>query len=262
VEAALEHEIARQIEAYESGDPARFPVQETRLFDPGAGVTRSMRLKEGEADYRYFPDPDLPPLSLGPARVERVRAALPELPAARRARYRREFGLSAQDAAVLTSERVLADFFEATARLSGRPRESANWIANDLLAALRDPELPARRVDELLLRPFDLAELVRLVTEGRLGHPAARACLRQMIATGRGALEIVEEQGLAQVEDEALIESWCRQALQDRESVAAEVRAGKEKALGALIGPVMQASKGRANTQKVREILLRLISGS
>ena len=257
VVGAIEHEIPRQIAAWEGDGPD--PVQETRLFDAAKGATRSMRTKEGEADYRYFPDPDLPPVTADEAFVEAQRAALPELPAARRERYQSRMGLSAYDAGVLTASRDVADFFEAAARLSGEPKEAANWISNEVLRALSGDELEAEHIDELPLKPFDLAELIGLLDKGVLHASGARQVLREMMRTGKAAGELVIELGLEQVQDDGALEAWCREALEARPEVAEQVRDGKTKAVGALMGAVMQASGGKANPQKVREILLRLI---
>jgi aspartyl-tRNA(Asn)/glutamyl-tRNA(Gln) amidotransferase subunit B len=257
VVASIEHEIPRQIAAWEGVGPD--PVQETRLFDAEKGTTRTMRSKEGEADYRYFPDPDLPPLTASPAFIEEQRAALPELPGARRARYQAEMGLSAYDAGVLTAARDVADFFEAAARLSGRPKEAANWISNEILRALSDDEYEAQLIDELPLKPFDLADLIGLVDKGTLHMSGARQVLRQMMKSGKAAGELVIELGLEQVQDDEQLEAWCAEALVGREAVIEQVRGGKTKAVGSLMGAVMQASAGKANPQKVREILLRLI---
>ena len=259
VEASIDHEIQRQIAAWESPDEADHPVQETRLWDVNAGRTRTMRKKEGEADYRYFPEPDLPPVLLTEAFLEAERSSLPELPSARRERYQRELGLSAYDAGVLTASRDVADFFEAAARLSGSPKEVCNWITNEVLATLSGDEVEAQGIDELPIKPFDLAELSKLVRAGTLHNKGAREVLREMMRTGKAAGELVVELGLEQVQDDGALEAWCREALVGREKVAEEVRGGNEKALGALMGPVMQASKGKANPQRVREILLALI---
>ena len=258
VEAAIEHETARQIEAYERGEP---PVQETRLFDAQSGTTRGMRSKEDAHDYRYFPEPDLPPVSVSPAFLERQARGLPELPAARRARYQSELGLSAYDAGVLTAQRAMSDFFEATARLSGSPKSAANWITNEVARHLADTEIEAAEIDELPFKPFDLAQLIELVEKGRTTNNGARTILRAMFETGRAPGALMHELGLVQVSDEGQLEAWCRAALEGRESIAADVRAGKHKAVGALLGAVMQASGGSANPQAAREILLELIRG-
>ncbi|MCK6446849.1 MAG: Asp-tRNA(Asn)/Glu-tRNA(Gln) amidotransferase subunit GatB [Planctomycetes bacterium] len=259
VKDAIEHEIERQIEAYESGDKSKFPVQETRLYDATTQTTRTMRSKEDAHDYRYFPEPDLVPFHLDPAFVEKQRSMLPELPAARRARYQSQFGLSAYDAGVLTSSRALADFFETTVKLSGNPKESANWIANGVLANLSDPAITAKSVDELPFRAHDLAELIELVANQTIHNNVGRTVLRGMFESGKSPRQIVKEQGLEQVSDEGQLESWCREALVGKDKVIADVKAGKTKAVAALMGPVMKASKGSANPQKVQEILLRII---
>jgi aspartyl-tRNA(Asn)/glutamyl-tRNA(Gln) amidotransferase subunit B len=222
-----------------------------------------MRGKEEAHDYRYFPEPDLPPLSVEEGLVERERSAIPELPAARRKRYASELGLSAYDAAVLTSSRALADFFEAAARLSRAPKEAANWLCNDVLALLAQPPHAGRSIDELPLKPHDLAELIDLVQRGRTGRAGGRAILAAMVesAAPRRPAELLHALGLVQVSSGKELEQWCRAALVGREAAVADVRAGKEKALGALIGPVMQASGGRADPAAVRAELLRLIRG-
>ncbi|MBK7643806.1 MAG: Asp-tRNA(Asn)/Glu-tRNA(Gln) amidotransferase subunit GatB [Planctomycetes bacterium] len=260
VGAAIEHEIARQVAAYESEDPSRYPVQETRLYDPQRGETRSMRGKESAHDYRYMPDPDLPLVHVDAAFLERQRAHLPELPAARRERYEKQYGLTPTDAGVLTSERAVADFFEAVVRAGGRAKEASNWIQNELLRWVGDQELGLERFDELQLRPSELAEVVDLVERGTIQNQAGRKLLREMAKSGRPAKVLVQELGLEQVQDAGRIEEWCRAALVGKEKVIADVRAGKEAALNALLGPVLKLSGGKANVQLVRETLKRLIA--
>jgi aspartyl-tRNA(Asn)/glutamyl-tRNA(Gln) amidotransferase subunit B len=259
VEAAIEYEIQRQIEAYESGDPAQFPVQETRLWDSAKGVTRTMRSKESAHDYRYFVEPDLPPVAVDAGFLERQRSFLPELPAARRRRYRESLGLSEYDAGVLTADRAVADFFEAVLRISGRPKDAANWITNEVMRAFSDPEMDARSVDELKIRPNDIAEVIAFVEKGTVNTSSARTLLRAMMKSGKRAKVLVDELGLAQVQDGAQIENWCRAALAGKDKIIADVKAGKEQALNALLGPVMKASKGSANPAIVKETLLRII---
>ncbi len=259
VAAAIDHEIARQIEAYESEDPTQFPVQETRLWDSQKNVTRTMRSKESAHDYRYFAEPDLPPVRIDAAYLERQRALIPELPAARRERYVKTLGLSPADAAVLTSERVIADFFEAAVRLSEKPKECANWIQNELKGFVGDPGLGYANFGEIALKPHDLASVVKLVADGRIQNSGARVLLRAIAKTGKSAKALVQELDLEQVQDPAAIEGWCREALVGREKIVADVRAGKPNAVNALLGAVMKASGGKANPQEVRETLLRLI---
>jgi aspartyl-tRNA(Asn)/glutamyl-tRNA(Gln) amidotransferase subunit B len=259
VQLAIDHEVERQIAAYESGDPRLRPVQETRLYDNQRDVTRTMRSKEEAHDYRYFAEPDLPPVNVSPAFLDAQRAHLPELPAARRRRYQEELGLSAYDAGVLTGAREIADFFEAVARLSSQPKKAANWISNEVLRAFGDPEIPGSSLDELPIKPSDVAELIAIVESGKVNVDGGRTAIRAMMRTGRRARDVVQELGLEQVEDEAQLEQWCRAALAGKDKVIADVKAGKVKALGALVGPVMKASQGKANAQKVQEIFLRLI---
>ncbi len=259
VRASIQYEIARQIEAYETGDPAQYPEQETRLFDVAAGVTRTMRSKEDAHDYRYFPDPDLPLVTVDAVLIERQRGLLPELPVARRARYESELGLSAYDAGVMTAARDVADFFETVVRVGGDPKAAANWIANDVLRALSDPDVAASSILELLVKPNDLAELIALVGDGTVSKNAGREVLDEMLRSGARAKDVVQAMGLEQVQDTSQIDEWCRAALAGREATVADVRAGNLKAIGALMGPVMQASKGSADPQLVRAALLRII---
>ncbi|MBI5363345.1 MAG: Asp-tRNA(Asn)/Glu-tRNA(Gln) amidotransferase subunit GatB [Planctomycetes bacterium] len=262
VEAAIEYEARRQVEAYESGDPARFPVQETRLWDPAKNATRTMRSKESAHDYRYFPEPDLLPVTIAKAEIERLRGCIPELPHARRERYQKELGLSAYDAGVLTSSRALADFFEAVARLSQRPKEAANWIGNDLAREFADESFGVLDVDAMAMKPHDLSELLRLLEEGAVNVAGARKVLRVLMKDGGRPRELVKTLGLEQVQDEGQLEAWCREALVGKDKVVLDVKAGKEQALNALLGPVMKASKGTANPERVKAILLRLVQSS
>ncbi len=259
VGAAIEHEIARQVEAYESG---RAIVQETRLYDPERGVTRTMRSKESAHDYRYFAEPDVPPMHVDAAWVERERALLPELPDSRRARYESALGLSAKDARNLAAERVVADFFEAAVRLSQKPKECSNWIQNELFTLVGDPEIGAREFGEIPIRPHDLVSVLELVEKGAIATSAGRTLLRQIVLTGKNAKVLVRELGLEQVSDTEAIERWCREALVGKDKIVADVKAGKPNAINALLGAVMKASGGKANAQVVRETLARLIASS
>ncbi|MEQ1893935.1 MAG: Asp-tRNA(Asn)/Glu-tRNA(Gln) amidotransferase subunit GatB [Planctomycetota bacterium] len=253
VAAALEHEIARQRALYASGERVR---QETRQWDAERGESRPMRSKEDEHDYRYVLDPDLPPVVLSAAAIEAERARLPESAPARRARWQAELGLSAYDAGVLTGTRTLADFFEETARLSGAPKESANWLANDVAALLRAQgrELAATR-----LTPARLARLIELVQGGALGKNGARTALAELLEKDETPEAVVARLGLAQVGGGEELSGWCRAALGANARAAADFRAGEERALGALIGAVMKASRGRANPEVVRATLVELL---
>jgi len=253
VVAALEHEVARQVSEREAGRALR---QETRLYDAERGETRAMRSKEDEDDYRYFPEPDLPPLVLTEAEIELARAGLPEPPEARRARWQSELGLSAYDAGVLGASRALADFFDETARLSGAPKEAANWLANDVAAILSETRatLAGSR-----LTPARLAELIGLERGGALNKAGARRVLEALFTQDQSPAELVTALGLAQVNDAAEIEAWCCAAIAANERAAQDVRRGELKALGALVGRVMKSSAGRANPELVRATLLELL---
>lgn len=264
IAAAIEHEAWRQIEAYESEDPAQYPVQETRLYDPERNQTRTMRGKESARDYRYFPDPDLPPVVLDASFLERERSNLSEPADSRRARYREQLGLSPADAAELTSERAASDYFEACLRAGIDARDASSWIRNELLGWVGEPELGLRDFAQLPISPRELSEVLELIRSGRIASNAGRKLLRARALAGPdgpGIAALVAQLGLEQVQDDAQLEEWCRAALIGKEKIIADYRSGKEAALNALLGPVMKQSGGRAAPEKVREILKRLLSG-
>ncbi|MBW8268107.1 Asp-tRNA(Asn)/Glu-tRNA(Gln) amidotransferase subunit GatB [Caldovatus aquaticus] len=247
---AIEAEARRQIAVWEEGGEVE---QETRLFDTARGLTRSMRSKEEAHDYRYFPDPDLPPLVLDPAWVEELRRTLPELPDQRKARYMREFGLPAYDASVLVAEKETAAYFEEVAR--GRdPKLAANWVMGDLFAALNrtkrtiaDPPVSAR----------DLGALLDLITDGTLSGKLAKEVFEAMVETGRPPAAIVEERGLRQVTDAGAIEAAVEKVLAAHADKVAEYKAGKEKLFGFFVGQVMKAMAGKGNPALVNAALKR-----
>jgi aspartyl-tRNA(Asn)/glutamyl-tRNA(Gln) amidotransferase subunit B len=256
VEGAIGHEFARQVAVYEAGGQV---VRQTRRFDPKSGHTGVMRDKEEVRDYRFFCEPDLPPLQLDSAFLEQQRAWLPELPAARRARFRSQLGLSNYDATVLTAERSTSEWFEAVVRAGAGPKAAANWVTNELASALADEGVPAATLDELPCTPRDLATLLALVEAGGLSAPAARRVFTCLVTEGGDPRALVERLGLGQVDDPGAVEAWCRAAIEADPAAADAVRAGKTKALGALIGPVMAASAGRASPGQVRAALQRLL---
>src|SRR5262249_6430535 len=204
VQRAIEHEIARQISVLEAGDKV---VQETRLWDADKGTSASMRSKEHAHDYRYFPDPDLPPLAVADAWIDEVRAALPELPLARRARLAAEHGLGDADAKLLTEERSLADYFEAAAAAHGDGKKIANWVMTELLRELH--RLGKEREDSPV-PPDGLAELVRLVDDGTINGKIAKDVFHKMIESGGRARDIVAREGLTQLRDTGAIEEAAR----------------------------------------------------
>lgn len=250
---AVEAEARRQIELWEQGGTVE---QETRLFDTARGVTRSMRSKEDAHDYRYFPDPDLPPLVLDAAWVEGLRAALPELPDARRARYIREFGLSTYDAGVLTAERETAAYFETIA--AGRDAKlAANWVMGDLFAALNRTR---RDIAASPVSAADLGALLDLMADGTLSGKLAKDVFEAMVETGRPPAAIVEERGLRQVTDSAAIEAAVDAVLAANADKVTDYRSGKDKLFGFFVGQVMKAMAGKANPALVNEVLRARLS--
>jgi aspartyl-tRNA(Asn)/glutamyl-tRNA(Gln) amidotransferase subunit B len=249
---AVEAEARRQIEVWEEGGAVQ---QETRLFDTARGVTRSMRSKEEAHDYRYFPDPDLPPLVLDAAWVEELRAALPELPDARRARYQRDFGLSAYDAHVLVLEKETAAYFEEVAR--GRDaKQAANWVMGDLFAALNRTK---RGIEDPPVKAADLGALLDLMKDGTLSGKLAKEVFEAMAETGRAPGAIVEERGLRQVTDGGAIEAAAKAVLEANAGKVAEYRGGKEKLFGFFVGQVMKAMAGKGNPALVNDVLKKLL---
>ena len=249
MQKAIEFEIERQIGLIESGGKV---TQETRLWDERAQATRVMRSKEEAHDYRYFPEPDLPPLEVTAEFVERVRAEMPELPESRRGRFVEEFGLPFSDAAQLTSERTLADYYERAARASDNPRAAANWIRSELL---RELEAAGRRADESPVAPEELGALVRLIDSGQISGKQGKDVLVEMFRTGKPAGTIVAEQGLAQVSDRGEIERVADEVIAASPKQLEQYRAGKESLVGFFVGQVMKASGGKANPKLVNEVL-------
>jgi aspartyl-tRNA(Asn)/glutamyl-tRNA(Gln) amidotransferase subunit B len=255
MQKAIEFEIERQIALIESGGRVS---QETRLWDDHLNETRVMRSKEEAHDYRYFPEPDLAPLVLPGGFAERVRAELPELPEGRRARFMEEYGLSYADAAQLTSERALADYFERAAKAAGNARAASNWIRSELL---RELETAGRGADESPVAPEELGALVRLVDAGKISGKQAKDVLVEMFETGKSASAIVEERGLAQVSDAGEIERIVGEVVAANPKQLEQYRAGKESLLGFFVGQVMKASQGKANPKLVNEALLKKLKG-
>jgi aspartyl-tRNA(Asn)/glutamyl-tRNA(Gln) amidotransferase subunit B len=249
MQRAIEFEIERQIELIESGGRV---VQETRLWDERAAQTRPMRSKEEAHDYRYFPEPDLPPLVVSPQLIEQVRDSLPELPEARRRRFAEEYGLSFNDATQLTSEKALADYYERTAKAAGDPRTAANWVRSELLRELETAGVPA---DESPVSPEELGALLRLIDEGKISGKQGKDVLVEMFGTGKTAAAIIAERGLVQVSDTGEIDSIIDEIIAANPQQLAQYRAGKEALFGFFVGQAIKASKGKANPKIVNERL-------
>jgi aspartyl-tRNA(Asn)/glutamyl-tRNA(Gln) amidotransferase subunit B len=261
VMAAIEYEARRQIAILEEGGTIR---QETRLFDPDRGETRSLRSKEEAHDYRYFPDPDLLPLELSEDFVASCAADLPELPDAKRARYEAELGLSAYNAAVLTAEKETADYFEALlGELSARgvrdgAKAASNWVISDLFGALPAGD---RAMASSPITPAGGAELLALIADGTLSGRLAKDVFALMLETGKGAAAIVEERGLKQVSDTGAIEAAIRGVIDANPDKVAEYRSGKDKLFGFFVGQTMRATGGKANPGVVNDLLKKALAG-
>jgi aspartyl-tRNA(Asn)/glutamyl-tRNA(Gln) amidotransferase subunit B len=255
VEAAIDAEIARQREILEAGEKV---VQATLRFDPETGRIRVLRTKENADDYRYFPEPDLVPLVLDEAYVERVRASLPELPEARRQRLASQYGLSEYDARGLVASRALADFFEAAAAGHATPKSVANWILRDVLMLLRERESEPEAVR---LAPAAFAGLLRMVDEGRVTPKSAREVLAELLFTGGDPAALVRERGLEAVSDAGLLEEAVEAVIAEHPESPQRFRAGEEKILNFLMGQVMKRMQGKASPAAVREILARRLGG-
>ena len=255
VQRALEHEVARQGRMLDGGQRI---VQETRLWDPDKGQTVSMRSKEFAHDYRYFPEPDLPPLDVEPRWIETVRATLPELPAARRARFMAAHSLGAYDADLLTGSRALADYFEAAVAACGRPKAVANWVLNELLREL--PGDDERALAACPMPPGNLAGLITLIEDGTISGKIAKEVFEKMIRTGEDARSIVSREGLTQVADTDALGAVVDRVLAEHVKVALDYKAGKKAALGFLVGQVMKATAGKASPAVVNSLLAEKLS--
>jgi aspartyl-tRNA(Asn)/glutamyl-tRNA(Gln) amidotransferase subunit B len=256
VEKAIQYEVARQIELIEAGGKV---VQETRLYDPDKGETRSMRTKEEANDYRYFPDPDLLPLAVEESFIEEVRRSLPELPDEKAARFASQYGLSEYDAGVLTASRELADYYEEVVRAVPRePKLAANWVMGDLAAALNKENLdigagkmPAGRLAELLTR----------IADQTISGKIAKEVFEAMWAGGESADAIIASQGLKQITDTGAIERAIDEVMAKNPGQLADYRAGKDKLFGFFVGQVMKATQGKANPAQLNELLKKKLPG-
>ena len=254
MQRAIEFEVDRHIKVLESGGRL---AQETRLWDERAAETRVMRSKEEAHDYRYFPEPDLQPVKVSNDFVDRVRVALPELPEQRVKRFGEEYGLSFADASQLVSDRSLADYYEAAAKASANPRAAANWIRSELL---RELEASGKTAAESPVPAEELGMLIRLIDEEKISGKQAKDVLVEMFKSGKGALAIIEEQGLVQVSDTGEIDALIDAVIAANPDQVGNYRSGKEALLGFFVGQVIKASKGKANPKIVNERLRAKLS--
>ncbi len=254
---AIEHEIQRQVELLESGGRV---VQETRSFDAAAGVTRLMRTKEEAHDYRYFPDPDLPPLVLTPERIAAVRGALPELPWERRARFVSQYGLPVADARVLAQSLELGDYYEAAAKAlpedaKGGAKGVANWVMTEVLREVKERKLESLAAVAQAMPPARLAALVGLVDAGKISHSAGKEVFAAIWESGEEPAAAVDRLGLGQVSDTSQIEGWIAEVLAANPAQVAQLQAGKAQVMGFLVGQIMKRSGGRAEPKTVQHLL-------
>jgi aspartyl-tRNA(Asn)/glutamyl-tRNA(Gln) amidotransferase subunit B len=249
VERAIDYEINRQTEELEQGRPV---VQETRLWDPGAGVTVSMRMKEEAHDYRYFPEPDLVPVEVDERWLEEIRASLPELPDGKRERFVREHGLPEYDADLLTAERPLAEWFEEAVTLGGQPKTVSNWVMGELLRLLNET---GTAVEACPLEPLRLVELLKLIDAGTISHKIAKTVFDEMFRSGKDAETVVQEKGLVQITDESAIASALDEVIAKSPGEFERLRAGEAKLAGFFVGQVMKATRGKANPRVVNDLL-------
>jgi len=265
VEASIDYEAARQVEVLEEGGTI---AQETRLFDPGRGETRPMRSKEEAHDYRYFPDPDLLPLVLDPDWVAEIKAGLPELPDQKKARFTNDYGLSAYDAGVLVAERETAAYYETALGANGAgipqrkpkrdPKLAANWVTSELFGQLNRAD---KTIADSPVSAEALGGLIDLIADDTISTRIAKDVFAEMFASGRAAAEIVEEKGLKQITDTGAIEAIVDKIIADNPDQAAQARENP-KAIGWLVGQVMQQTQGQANPKSVNELLRKKLASS
>lgn len=256
VQKALEYELERQAKVLDEGGRI---VQETRTWSEERGVTVSMRSKEEAHDYRYFPEPDLADLEVSPEEVERIRQALPELPAQRRARYVLEVGLPAYDAGVLTDNLDLARYFDAAIAGSANPKGIANWLMGDVAAYLNTND---KALGELAMQPAQLQRLVEMIDQDVISGKIAKQILRELLETGKDPDRLVGDMGLSQISDEGAIVEAIREVLAAHPSQVADYHAGKTKVIGFLVGQVMRQTQGRAKPDAVNRLMAEALAHS
>jgi aspartyl-tRNA(Asn)/glutamyl-tRNA(Gln) amidotransferase subunit B len=257
VRRSIKYEAERQVDCLERGETL---IQSTRRWDDDHGETTLMRTKEDAHDYRYFPDPDLVPLNT-PQLVEKIRGQVPELPHQKRERFETDYGCSAYDAGVLTSEQATASYFEAAVAAAPKvpAKKLANWVINDLLGLMKDRE--ETRLDSCPVAPETLAELVGIVESGKVSNNQGKEVFAEVFASGRPPAEIIKEKGFEQVSDTGALEAMVQEILEANPDRVAEVQGGNTKAMNWFTGQVMKASKGKANPKMVSEILRGKLSG-
>ncbi len=256
VQKAIEYEVERQVKM---ADQKEKIVQETRLWDANKGKTFSMRSKEESHDYRYFPEPDIPPFTLSKEYIEEIKKELPELPGAKVERFVKDYGITEYDASVLSEDISKADFFEETVKICNEPKLAANWINVELAARLNNAGI--ENVRESAVTPALLGKMLGMIKKGIISGKIAKTVFDDMFTSGKDPEQIVSEKGLVQITDTGAIEASVDKVLSANEKIVAEIKGGKESALGFLVGAVMKETRGKANPQMVNEILRKKIFG-
>lgn len=249
VERAIEYEAMRQAELLEDGGKV---VQETRTWDEKEGVTKSMRTKEEANDYRYFPEPDLVPFTVSDEYIENIRKSLPELPDARKERYMKEFGLSSEDAVFMTNDKATADYFEAAVAAGADPKAAVNWLMGEFASQLSNDGI---EIDKAPVSAENLAALLKLVSKGTISGKIAKKVFATMWKEGGNPDDIVKAQGLVQISDTAELSKLVDEVVGNNPKAVEDFKAGKKKAVGALVGQIMKATKGKANPRVINELL-------
>jgi aspartyl-tRNA(Asn)/glutamyl-tRNA(Gln) amidotransferase subunit B len=255
VQRALEYEIKRQQYLLESGGKV---IQETRLWDDAQGASISMRSKEEAHDYRYFPDPDLVPILVDDAWVERIRKELPELPLAKRERFLKDYQIPAYDAGVLTADKALAQYYEDVVKLCDKPKQASNWVMGDVLRFLNEDKLDIRQCP---ITANDLADMIKLIEAGTISGKMAKDIIPDMYKTGKSPQKIIEEKGLVQITDEGELAKTITAIILANPNQLKDYRGGKEKLFGFFVGQVMKATQGKANPQLVNDMLKKMLAG-
>ncbi|MGC1246286.1 MAG: Asp-tRNA(Asn)/Glu-tRNA(Gln) amidotransferase subunit GatB [Spirulinaceae cyanobacterium] len=255
IQKAIDYEIERQIKALETGE---IILQETRLWQEGNQCTVSMRIKEGSSDYRYFPEPDLPPIEVSQTQLAQWEAELPELPAKKRHDYENSLGLSAYDARVLTDDRTIAEYFETVVQNGANPKQAANWVMGDVAAYLNNNKL---NITEIALTSESLAELIGLIEKGTISGKIDKEILPELLVKGGSAQELVEKKGLVQISDTAEIEKIIDEILGANADKVEQFRSGKTKIRGFFVGQVMKKTSGRADPKLTNQLLGKKLQG-
>ncbi len=256
IQRAIEYEIERQTEAIESGERI---IQETRLWEENSQRTVSMRTKEGSSDYRYFPEPDLGPIEVPADQLEAWRAELPELPWQKRQRYEADFGLSAYDARVLTDDRAMAEYFEATVAAAASPKQAANWLMGDISAYLNSNNDVS--ITSLPLTPANLAELTKLIEDNTISSKIAKDILPELLGKGGSPKQLVESKGLIQISDTSVITATIDEVIAAFPKELEQYRSGKTKMLGFFVGQVLKKTGGRADPKLTNQLLAEKLNG-